>query len=374
MHGICLFLINGLGMGNSTRCYAIMEHLAARGVELHVLTSGNGLAFFGDKPEVRSVTPMEALFYSSAGGQISGLRTLGHVGRLYRLARTKRRQLEELLRRLRPDLAVTDSEYATAPLRRRGIPIIGLNNAEVVVSEYLRDRAVPPSVRGQFWLVEFPDYLFHKATCELVLSPSPRPLPPRHPAFKRIGMIIRRALHETVRDLPRGPFPAPRELRRVVFMLSGSVYASVIPFDRTPVPYLIDVVGRPGADGPNVRFHGRLLNNLALLREADALVVNGGFSAVSEALALNKPTFVIPVRGHAEQFINARAVANLGRGYIADERTILDDLNRLHALNRWEGLAPQAPTTGFDGAREAADIICEHLAARTARPGQPDAP
>lgn len=28
-----LFLINGLGMGNSTRCYAVIQRLAASGVE-----------------------------------------------------------------------------------------------------------------------------------------------------------------------------------------------------------------------------------------------------------------------------------------------------------------------------------------------------
>jgi len=50
----CLFLINGLGLGNSTRCEAVMEHLAEAGFRIHVLTSGNGLAFFRDKPLVES--------------------------------------------------------------------------------------------------------------------------------------------------------------------------------------------------------------------------------------------------------------------------------------------------------------------------------
>ena len=61
-----LFLINGLGMGNSTRCHAIMQALAPRGHRLHVLTSGNGLTYFGDKPEVASLTAMEAFSIPSA--------------------------------------------------------------------------------------------------------------------------------------------------------------------------------------------------------------------------------------------------------------------------------------------------------------------
>jgi len=72
MDKTCLFMINGLGLGNSTRCYAVMQHLVERGFRVHVLTSGNGLTFFRDKPIVESLTAMEAFFYSTKEGRISG--------------------------------------------------------------------------------------------------------------------------------------------------------------------------------------------------------------------------------------------------------------------------------------------------------------
>ena len=34
MSHTCLFIINGLGLGNSTRCYAVMEHLVEQGPHL----------------------------------------------------------------------------------------------------------------------------------------------------------------------------------------------------------------------------------------------------------------------------------------------------------------------------------------------------
>ena len=43
---------------------------------------------------------------------------------------------------------------------------------------------------------------------------------------------------------------------------------------------------------------------------------------------------------------------------------LMDQLIRLRALDQWEGLTKRTPTTGFDGAREAADLICAFLDGR----------
>ena len=37
-----LFLVNGLGLGNSTRCYAIIERLKKLNNKIYIVTSGNG--------------------------------------------------------------------------------------------------------------------------------------------------------------------------------------------------------------------------------------------------------------------------------------------------------------------------------------------
>ena len=356
MNPSCLFLINGLGMGNSTRCHAVIENLAEAGVSVHVLTSGNGLAYFDQKKEVASVTPMESFFYSGKQGGISGWATLMTLPTLLKRAKKKRAQLTALLSRLDPDAAVIDSEYSIAPLRRKKVPIIGLNTSEFVVTEYLKHRKVARGVRSHFWFVEFSDYLFHKRACDLILSPFPIRTPTRHPKFKRIGLIVRRAvlervLGETKKASERGKIP------RVVFMLSGSVHASNIPFERFSLPFQVDVVGRSGASTDQVTYHGRKMDNTQLLADADVLVINGGYSAVSEAFVLNKPVFVVPVPGHAEQFVNAHLVQDLGLGRIATEDNVLDQLLKYYETGGWK--ASQAKSAAFEinGAREASETI-----------------
>src|SRR5690348_12404316 len=72
----CLFVINGLGMGNSTRCHVVMESLVEMGCEIHVLTSGNGVNYFRNQACVKSLTEMASFFYSGTNGGVSGWSTL----------------------------------------------------------------------------------------------------------------------------------------------------------------------------------------------------------------------------------------------------------------------------------------------------------
>jgi UDP:flavonoid glycosyltransferase YjiC (YdhE family) len=357
----CLFVINGLGMGNSTRCHAVIEYLAEAGCHIHVLTSGNGLAYFENKDCIESLHSMESFYYSGKNGGISGWSTLKSLKNLAAIAKVKRRQLAALLDEIQPELAVIDSEYALSPLRHRRIPIIGLNTSEIVVSEYLNHQHRPPGIKSHFWFVEFSDYLFHKHSCKLVLSPFPLKRPTRHPKFRRIGLIIRRAVLEKASTAPVQKFPSPRQVRKIVFMLSGSVHASQIPFGERELPFDIEVVGRSGKSCGRVTYHGRRMDNIDLLVQADALVINGGYSAVSEAFALRKPVFVIPVPGHAEQFVNASLVHDLGLGFIATESNVLDQLERMYRQNTWIDLKPMPPSIETDGAREAADVILGEL-------------
>jgi UDP:flavonoid glycosyltransferase YjiC (YdhE family) len=361
----CLFIINGLGLGNSTRCYAIMEHLVREGYRIHVLTSGNGLKFFQDKSCLESLNSMESFYYSGKNGGVSGWSTLKSLKSLATIAKAKRRQLSSLLDQINPDVAVVDSEYALGPLRRRGVPIVAINTSEMVVSQYLKAHDAPASVRSHFWLVEFADYLFHKHFCDLVLSPFPLRNQTRGKRFLRIGLIARKAVLEHAKKITEHTFPSPRSIRTVVFMLSGSVHASKISFDRE-LPFRVEVVGLPGDSRGNVVFHGRQMNNVELLSRADALVINGGYSAVSEAFVLGKPVFVVPVSCHAEQFVNAALVRDLGLGFVADEANVLDQLLTLYEHDSWIGRKTLPGAFEIDGAREACGAIGTFLRKRKA--------
>lgn len=350
-----LFLVNGLGLGNATRCHAVIARLAEAGAEVHVASSGNGAWYLRDRPGVASLRELEALEYGASGGQLSVWRTVLRAGRHLATLWNNERTIAGLLRDLRPAVVVTDSVYSVLAVRRSGVPIVAVNNSDVVHATYHRHADRPRSVRAQFHVIEESDRRFHAAVAHTVVSPSLDPdLRRLGPPFRRVAPIVRPGL---------GPRPSVGAPRRVLVMLSGSVFGSPVRLTRALPGLRIDVVGRAAPEGApplaGVRWHGKLRDNLELLHAADLAVVNGGFSAVSELFCLRKPLVVLPVPNHAEQWANARTIAHLGVGRIGAEATLQADLEA--ALGQMEGYraAYARLPQPADGAREAAEIVLE---------------
>lgn len=350
-----LMLVNGLGLGNSTRCHAIIQRLRDLGCEICVITSGNGKWYFEGRPDVPDIKGIEAFYYASHQGKISIPRTLLSVGEFRRIAKRNAGVVETTIDTFKPDVALIDSVYTTTPFKRRGIPIVALNNADVVHKSYRRFGDRPSSIRMQFYAIEEMDYLFHRARVDLVLSPNlDDALPEVGGNVSRIGPIVRQGYESEQRTGP---------VRRVLVMLSGSRFGSKVALGNQDFPFHIDIVGREAPEGTtlpsNIVFHGRVKDNTEIVRTADLVLVNGGFSAVSEAFALRKPMVVLPIPNHAEQWVNARTIEKLGVGFVADENDIegamlraIKDIDRLRAA--YTALPPVR-----DGAGEAAKLIVE---------------
>jgi len=277
------------------------------------------------------------------------------------ILRRNARKIDAILTDWRPDVAVSDSVYTYRPFKRRGIPLVALNNADVVHMAYRRYVDRPRSVRAQFWCVEESDYLFHRMVPDLIISPTLNPgLAEVGGNVRRVGPIVRQGF---------SPAAARSPVRCVLVMLSGSRFGSPVIFDRIDWPFEIEVVGRPAPpnwDGnPRIRFHGKLLDNRALVEKADMVVVNGGFSAVSESFSMRKPLVVIPVPNHAEQWINARTIEHLGAGMSAQEPDLenamacaAQQVERFHEGYRRLGEIP-------DGAAQAAKLIMSIVTSRS---------
>lgn len=347
-----LFLVNGLGLGNSTRCHAVMQRLASRGVRLQAATSGNGFWYLSGRPELEAVHELEALRYGSSGGQLSVWSTLAAMGEHLGVLRRNDDRVAAVLSDFAPDVAVIDSVYSVRALRRAGVPIVALNNSDVVHCAWHAFPDRPASARAQFHVVEESDRRFHTWVADAVTSPSLDPsLRALGAPFQRVGPIVR-----------SGVTPTPSAgVTRVLVMLSGSVFGTPVALAR-PVPGVhIDVVGRerpeslPAVDG--ITWHGKVRDNLSLLAAADLAVVNGGFSAVSELFCLRTPLVVVPVPNHAEQWVNARTIVHLGVGAIGSESTLEADLRAAIAQAPAWRRAYDALPPPTDGAAEAADII-----------------
>ena len=350
------FLINGLGMGNSTRCHAVIQRLLDRDFEVAIATSGNGLWYFRDQLNFPRVTEIEELHYGKKEGRLSIAATFASLGEFARVMRRNAETISSALREFSPDVIVSDSIYTLKPIKKYGVPIISLNNADVIYKSYFDFDNKPLSILQQFYMIELMDYLFHKLVPDGVISPSlDEAMPCGASNFQRVGPIVRKGIES---------MEARGEASRVTIMLSGSTFGSEIRFKRDTFPVKIDIVGRtqPAAvsQHPNITYHGKVINSLELLRGADLLVVNGGFSAVSEGFVLRKPLLIIPVPNHAEQWINARTIEKMGVGIMCTVDNFEDHMfQALENLPQFIDAYNRLPLPN-DAAAEAADFILKY--------------
>lgn len=350
-----LFLVNGLGLGNSTRSYALIQRTLDHGAEVEVVTSDNGLWFFADKPEVGRVTEMPPLRYGQKAGRINIAATLTQTRTMLDVVRRAETIISDTIARFQPAAVVTDSIYALRPVRRAGVPLAAINNSDTVL-RCMIGGGWPAAVLPQFLTVELSDYLFHRLLPDLVISPRLDPTDMiERGNFRRVGPIVRDACR-----------PEPQRKgrpTRVAIMLSGSVFGSRVALERNRLDLTIDVIGRPAPSRlkipEGVFYHGKVRDSLTLMQGADLVLINGGFSAVSEALVFRKPMVVIPVPRHAEQWANAETIHRLGLGMISTEEQLEDALDvALERIDDFRTAFNNHPAPA-NGAERAAELVLD---------------
>lgn len=282
-----VWMINGQGFGNSTRCLAVMQALP-NNYHHAVITSRPADQFWQNRvaPEALLVLT-QARYARTARGHLDAWGSLRNGLTLPAIALSQRRSIMHWLQHRPPDLVISDSHYA-GPWK----PFhLALNSAAQVLSACLRPSLFPLRQAPQL-LVELLDALYHRLVPDEVLAPW----------FQGpIGLMCR----------PEFRQPCPQG-HRLIMLVSGSGMATLPAANGWGLGRLLEVVGANGEDGPEVRFHGQLDNPVGLLREAEVLIVQGGLSSISEAIALRKPCLVWPLEGHAEQLVNAREFCRLG--------------------------------------------------------------
>lgn len=354
-----LFIINGLGLGNSTRCHAIIQELV-KTCDVAVITSGNGAEYFKHVSEISELHVIKQLQYGGSNSKISIARTIMSLPKYLETNRENSNVIENVLTSFAPDAVVLDSTYVTRPIRAKNIPILAINNSDFIVSNYLKMNVLPPlSTLAQFLLIECLDFFFHYLKIDVVISPFVIPGKTKLDGkFKRINPLIRKGYKN---------FKGKKKPSTGLIMLSGSAYATQVNQTLKQTNLEFHVIGREKPKNwpknrKDVVFHGKVFNNNKILKSADFAIINCGYSAISECISLKLPVVVVPVSNHAEQWVNAMLVHQQKLGIIAGE----DDFNHeieLIADNyeqfAWHYSKSEAKLLKEDGNKQAADIIIE---------------
>lgn len=321
-----LFVVGGFGLGNSTRCDALIQKLTAKGTLVDVATSANGLWYFTGSTQVRNLIPLSPLAYAERAGQISLIRTALRLPLLAWNLVSNAITIFRAQKTSRYNYIVVDSEYSSFLIKKfLSVPLITVNNVFFTLSKTHPKRTNGFSAASL--MVEHFDLFIQKTFSDFCISPT--------------------FLDETKANSTGTLFCPPivrssfsrceptHSFSRALLVMSGSrlgVSESTIErLAECEEIQQIDVVGLEGHSSDKVRYFKKQKDISSLIAKSDFIVSNGGFSTISEALVSRRPILVIPIPNHAEQIRNAELVETLGLGVMATS-DMSADLERLTQL------------------------------------------
>ena len=352
-----LFLVNGLGLGNSIRIYSIIQRLKFKNVGIYVVTSGNGEWFYKNLEDIDGLFYIDEIYYGSKNDKISISNTLKSIFKTIKTIKGNSYKLNSIINKVKPDVVVTDSVYMFPNIKKFGIPIIGINNADLTVDYFKKLKKKPLSILGQFYFVEQLDYLYHKMIPDIIISPCflSEDIQDNllRKKIKRVGPIVRLNIKKRLK----------RKNRRGAIMLSGSNFGVNVNLKNKDLKYELDIIGRSKPNNwshrDGVIFHGKIKDNISLLNNIDFCVVNGGYSALSELFWAKIPMIVVPVPNHSEQWTNAKQIVSAGCGILGDENNYENLITKLNDnFEKYESRYDNLEIEN-NGAENAAKIILD---------------
>lgn len=349
-----LFIINGLGLGNSTRCHAVISQLKALpNIDIDIIANNHSYAYFKELENFSLYTNL----YQSGPLSYGRNDQLGFWSffqvLLPNLIQSFKNgaHIRSIIKQKSYSLIVTDSDYSIIFWRKLAKRALAINNSSWIAQVNPIDILRRPQLIFQYF-IEILDFLFHLLYFDTVLNPTLEANP---------KMLSRKIVNISPPVRPFTPPSGPRDKVRVLILTSvsslGNIEAKTLEGFLNTASLM--VVGTPTENDQNTAF--RYIPNQAEIGsyflDADVIVTNAGLSTISEILFYNKIGVLLPIPNHAEQYYNARTASQREGIYITNPDNLPELLGGLvlaPSLPRQRGLK-----SGSVEARDAIINLCK---------------
>lgn len=316
-----LYGVSGEGFGHSSRSKEILTHLAKHH-NVHVITYGKAHPYL---KTYFPTTEIYGLHFAFHENKIDYLNTVKkNIERLF-TSSAKFKQLRALLKTFKPDLIITDFEPTSYHLSQwLHVPLLSIDNQHRITNLALD---IPRQYRKDY------------ALCKFII----RLLIPKADMY-----FVTSFFHEKI--IQKNTFLFPPILRKEVQRLRPTTNDHILVYQTStsnqrllkilqtiPERFVVYGFDRDKRQG-NIHFKKTSSDGfLKDLASCKAVITNGGFTLMTEALHLRKPILSEPVQGQFEQILNAYYLQKLGYGMYKDvlqKKDVLLFLNKLDQYRR----------------------------------------
>ena len=334
---VVFYCVCGEGMGHAIRTGVIVDRIKDR-YDVHIFTSERAYKYLSSKfDNVYEIGGFNTVYINN---KVNDLKTLSDA--LKRNPTNIKVGYENLYKKavhLRPDVIVTDFEiYATMVSKLRGIPLISLDNMHIITQAQID---YPKNHFGEMLKAKgvIKTYVV-KPKIHIITSFFYPKVRPRKPA-----VIYPPIIREDILKLEpkKGEhvivYQTSRESERLVKRLKALKDEQFIVYG----------FNRNEIDG-NLTYkefnEDEFYDDLA---SAKAVITNGGFTFISEAIHLKKPIYSVPAIGNFEQTLNGFYVQKLGYGEYHEIMSAKRVATFLKRLPKYQKRLAKVKKTNNDG-------------------------
>lgn len=322
-----LFLINGLGLGNSTRCFQIFKKLKKENYIVKIITSGNGINFFKNKCPIIQT---KQVHYEKTKNKLNIFKFLLNLPKIFNIVILNSKIINNQINIFKPDIIISDSVYFFPNKIFFKKKTIALNNSEMIIKKIF-SQPLKLNTILQFLFIEIPDYLISKYIYKYIYSPS------------LINTVFKDSLNSKIKKLPiisryENVSVNNKKKKNILIMLSGSSIKTKINLNKEYQKkfnyILLNCFFKFNKKLKNIKYIKKKFNNLGELQNAKIAIINGGYSAIADCIHLCIPMIVIPVENHFEQWVNANIVEKNGFGIVSKNNfeKEIDEINQKYKL------------------------------------------
>ena len=333
---VIFYCICGEGMGHAIRSSVIIDRIKDK-YDVYIFSSDRAYKYLNEKfDNVYKIGGFNTVYINN---KVSNTKTL--INALKRNPLNIKEGYEELYkkaRKLSPDVIVTDFEiYATMVSKLLSIPLISLDNIHMITQTAID---YPPKHQGEMLKAKgvIKSYVIkpkiHILTSFFYPKIKPKKRAVLYPPVIREDIL---KLKPTIEDHIIVYQTSKESVKLVEQLKSLNEKFTVYGFNKDEVDENLTY---------KLFNENEFYNDLA---SAKAVICNGGFTFISEAISLKKPIYSVPAIGNFEQTLNGFYVQKLGYGEYHEEMSSKKVEKFLKRLPKYQEKLAKVKKTNNDG-------------------------